>query len=59
MLDKVIAEFPGYSNYGKPKEEYIRKIFAMTEEELFKECDTIIWLSAYAASNPRSDYTCF
>lgn len=53
------SEFRGYhgkDNYGKPKMDYIKNIIAKTDEELFEECKSTIWLSAYAANNPRSDY---
>ena len=43
-------------NYCKPREEYISKLAAMTDVELRKECNSKIWLSAYANNNPRSDY---
>lgn len=46
----------GKDNYGKPKSEYIDRLKAMTEADLFKETESKIWLSAYAANNPRSDY---
>jgi hypothetical protein len=55
-LEEAIEKYPGKTNYGKPKADYIRKVFAMTEVELLKECQDKIWLSAYAANNPRSDY---
>ena len=38
------------------KSAWQEKLAAMTDEELFKHCEKHIWLSAYAANNPRSDY---
>lgn len=43
-------------NYGNPKSDYINKLSLMTDEQLLKECDHTIWLSAYAYNNPHSDY---
>jgi hypothetical protein len=36
--------------------EYDAKLLAMTDKALFDECKSMIWLSAYASNNPRSDY---
>ncbi len=49
-------EFEGNDNDGKPRTAYIDRIAAMTDEELLKETENKIWLSAYAANNRRSDY---
>lgn len=43
-------------NSGKPKQEYFNKLSLMTDEQLKNECGQMIWLSAYAGNNPRSDY---
>ena len=43
-------------NRGRPRADYIAKLQACSDSELSKECDQYIWLSAYAANNPRSDY---
>jgi hypothetical protein len=51
-----MTDFTGKDNYGKPKSEYVERISTMTDEELAKETESKIWLSAYAANNPRSDY---
>lgn len=48
--------FDGKDNYGKPKKEYVDRLAAMSDEQLYEETKTSIWLSAYAANNPRSDY---
>lgn len=47
---------PDLDNYGRPKAEYFAKLAAMTDPELYQECKSKIWLSAYANNNPRSDY---
>lgn len=46
----------GKDNFGKPCQEYADKIMAMTDEQLSRETESKIWLSAYANNNPRSDY---
>ena len=51
-----MREFTGNGNHGRPKQDYINKISKMTEEELHDETRQMIYLSAYAANNPRSDY---
>ncbi len=41
------------------KEEFARFMESLpskTDDELAKLCDQFIWLSAYAANNPRSNY---
>jgi len=46
----------GNDNYDKPRTEYLARLQAMTDAELRDETEHMIWLSAYAANNPRSDY---
>lgn len=48
--------YEGNDNYGKPKSEYLAKLKAMDEKQLYEECKSMIWFSAYATNNPRSDY---
>lgn len=43
------------NDIGK-KPEYVAKLAAMTDEQLFTEAEQYIWLSAYADNNPRSAY---
>jgi len=43
-------------NYGRPRQEYIDRLHAMNDDQLREECQSKIWLSAYANNNPRSDY---
>ncbi len=47
---------PALDNYGNPRSEYFARIAAMDDNQLRKECEKQIWLSAYAANNHRSDY---
>lgn len=50
----VIIE--GLDNYSKPRQLFADKLAAMTDAEYIKETESRIWLAAYAANNPRSDY---
>lgn len=43
-------------NYGKPRGEYISRLELMDDTAIRKETEQMIWLSAYAANNGRSDY---
>jgi hypothetical protein len=52
MRDK----YTGNDNHGKPKADYLAKIAAMTDDQLFAQAKDAIWFSAFAANNPRSDY---
>jgi hypothetical protein len=56
LLDAALLKYSGEDNYKHPKADYIHKIFGMTDAELENECESKIWLSAYAANNPRSDF---
>ena len=49
-------KYQGNDNHGRPKQNYVDKLGAMSDAALFEETKTQIWLSAYAANNPRSDY---
>lgn len=51
-----MSKYTGNDNYGKPKQEYLDKLKAMSDDQLLKETKQAIWLSAYANNNPRSDY---
>jgi hypothetical protein len=51
-----LREYEGNDNYGNPKQDYVDKIAKMTNRELYEETRSKIWLSAYANSNPKSDY---
>ena len=43
-------------NAPEKKEAYRKKLEAMADDELFKETEQMIWLSAYASNNPISCY---
>lgn len=47
---------PRLDNYGKPRPDYAAKLKAMDMPALETETEQMIWLSAYAGNNPRSDY---
>ncbi|MEL4069568.1 hypothetical protein WKW50_05410 [Ochrobactrum sp. GPK 3] len=40
----------------KSQTEYAAKLAAMNDDELVKETENKVWLSGYAANNPRSAY---
>ena len=48
--------FEGNDNDGKPRQLYVDRIAAMDDAALLEETELKIWLAAYAANNPRSDY---
>jgi sulfur transfer protein SufE len=52
----VTDKYTGTDNYGKPKADYLTKLQAMNDKTLAQECESKIWLSAYVANNPRSDF---
>jgi len=54
--EEAEIKYTGLDNYQKPKAQYIAKIFGMNKEALKRETEHMIWLSAYASNNPRSDY---
>lgn len=48
--------YVGNDNDGKPKSDYLAKVTAMDDEALGEAAEQIIWLSAYANNNPKSDF---
>jgi hypothetical protein len=48
--------YEGKDNYGKPKSIFLKQLADGDDAFLFEQCKHFIWLSAYAANNPRSDY---
>jgi hypothetical protein len=46
----------GTSNYGSPAQEYADKIAGLLAENFVCEAAEAIWMSAWAANNPTSDY---
>ncbi len=53
-MEKLIIE--GKDNYGKPRQEFADSIAILEEKHFLTHMETIIWLSAYANNNKRSDY---
>ena len=49
-------EYTGRDNYGRPKMDFVNRLRAMSDEDLFEETTKYIWMSGYANNNPRSDY---
>lgn len=62
IVDEIVEKsLRGYKerpldNHDKPKTDYLGKLVEMSDKELEAECEDMIWLSAYANNNPRSDY---
>lgn len=50
------TKFNGKDNQGIPKINYINQLRLMDLEKLSEETKKMIWLSAYASNNPKSDY---
>jgi len=50
------TKYQGNDNYGKPKQTYLDKLASIDDAQLREACNQMIWLSAYANNNPRSDY---
>ncbi len=46
----------GKDNYGKPRQEFVDRLAAMSDDAFVKEAEHRIWLSAYANNNLRSDF---
>lgn len=49
-------EIAGTDNYGKPRQNFADRLFAADDAEIYELAERYIWLSAYAANNPSSDY---
>lgn len=54
MADSLMLK--GKDNYKRPRQEFADSIAAMDDEAFVKRAETVIWLSAFANNNPRSDY---
>ena len=52
----AVNKYSGNGNHGKPRSEYLDKLGAMDDKQLRDACEEMIWLSAYASNNLRSDY---
>lgn len=46
----------GIDNDRKPRQLYADRLAVMNDEQLSAEMEKKIWLSAFVANNPRSDY---
>lgn len=55
-MEDAYNRYAGNDNYGEPKSKYLEELKALTDEKLREACEQMIWLSAYANNNPRSDY---
>ena len=56
MSASEIDRYAGNDNRGEPKSAYIGRLAEMDDAALAYACEQMIWLSAYAANNRRSDY---
>jgi len=52
----IDPKYIGNDSYSKPKKEYLDRLAKMNNEELLDATEKMIWLSAYATNNRRSDY---
>ena len=52
----MTMEYTGKDNYGRPKADYLAKIAAMTDDDLGRECYSMIYQSARCSNNPRADW---
>jgi hypothetical protein len=48
--------YVGNDNYGRPKSDYLAKIAKKDDKALEDEAEQMIWMSAFANNNPKSDY---
>lgn len=46
----------GKDNSGNSRQKFADKLAEYSEKEFLWECEQYIWLSAFAANNPRSDW---
>lgn len=51
-----MGKYDGLNNDGKPKANYLAQITSMDDAALGVAAENMIWLSAYANNNPKSDY---
>lgn len=54
MDEKLTLE--GVDNYGLPKQSFADLLADADQAQYLQLAETYIWLSAYAANNPKSDY---
>lgn len=50
------GDVPQITTLDKTKSEYAAKLISMTDPELFKETEQMIWLSLFTNNNPHSAY---
>jgi len=48
--------YVGNDNFGKPKANYLAEIAKMDDKTLEDTGEQMVWLSAFANNNPRSDF---
>lgn len=51
-----MRDYTGNDNYGRPKSAYLNYLKMLKDDDLFKLIENVVWLSAFANNNPRSDY---
>lgn len=56
MKGNTMNKYNGNDNNGNPKSNYINKLSNLDESRLQEKTEKLIWLSAYASNNPKSDY---
>ena len=48
--------YEGNDNYGQPKSKYLESLAQLDEDKLYRECGSMIYMSAFCANNPRADW---
>lgn len=56
MTNQIDKQYQGNDNYGRPKADYLTKIAAMSDEDLYSECYSMIYQAARCNNNPRADW---
>lgn len=51
-----MTNYTGKDNYGRPKSDYLAKLAEMTDDELGRECYSMIYQSARCNNKPRADW---
>ncbi len=51
-----MPDYSGKDNYGKPRQNFLDALEDLSDEDLSEKTEELIWLSAFANNNPRSDY---
>jgi hypothetical protein len=51
---KIVVE--GNDNHQNPRQEFVDRLHALDDDGYVNQAETVIWLSAFANNNPRSDY---